>query len=236
VFTAVVRISGAGRLADFRERLRWLMVRDPDAEDYTEHHAAGSLEYRFEPRRGIPFPAFTAASAEFPELKVEAQWQHDGVQGRALIENGRLVEHSAAQAGAPEIAIELAEDARLAFAMVCAHSGDTCAGYAASADRHTYFRFAGGKLELLDPEMADGELEELAFAFIGEWIWFDESGPEESALERARYSAYGYPVRGANLRSEKLAQIRDRGGRYSSLTEAGRKASQALAGQWLSPK
>ena len=47
VFTAVVRISGAGRLADFRERLRWLMVRDPDAEDYTEHHAAGVLEYRF---------------------------------------------------------------------------------------------------------------------------------------------------------------------------------------------
>jgi hypothetical protein len=236
VFTAVVRISGAGRLADFRERLRWLMVRDADAEDYTEHHAPGSLEYRFEPRRGIPFPAFTAASAEFPELRVEAQWLHDGIEGRALIENGRLVEHSAIEAGAPGIAIELAEDARLAFAMVCAQAGDACVGYAASADRHTYFRFAQGTLELLDPEAADAELEELAFAFIGEWIWFDESSPEESALERARYSGYGYPVRGANLKAEKLAQIRDRGGRHSSLSDAGRKASEALAGQWLNPK
>ena len=63
MFTAVVRVTGAGRLADFRERLRWLMVRDEDAEEYSEHHAEGVLEYRFTPRKGIPFPAFTAASA-----------------------------------------------------------------------------------------------------------------------------------------------------------------------------
>ena len=60
MFTAVVRITGAGRLADFREHLRQLMVRDPEAEDYTEHHGEGFLEYRFTPKRGIPFPAFTA--------------------------------------------------------------------------------------------------------------------------------------------------------------------------------
>ena len=87
----MVRVSGAGRLADFRERLRWLMVRDPDAEDYTEHHADGLLEYRFEPKNGIPFPAFVEASGNFPELRVEATWERDGVRGRALIENGRLV-------------------------------------------------------------------------------------------------------------------------------------------------
>ncbi len=92
VFRAVVRITGAGRLEDFREHLRWLMVRDLNAEDYTEHHAEGILEYRFEPKLGIPFPAFVAASAEFPELRVEAEWEHDGVRGRAVIENGRLVE------------------------------------------------------------------------------------------------------------------------------------------------
>ncbi len=40
------------------------MVRDIDAEDYTEHHAEGMLEYRFEPKLGIPFPAFVAVSAE----------------------------------------------------------------------------------------------------------------------------------------------------------------------------
>lgn len=87
-----MRISGAGRLTDFRERLRWLMVRDIDAEEYTEHHAEGLLEYRFEPKAGIPFPVFAQASADFPELRVEAEWEHDGVRGRAVIENGRLVE------------------------------------------------------------------------------------------------------------------------------------------------
>ena len=73
-----MRITGAGRLDDCRERLRWLMVRDEDAEDYTEHHVPGTLEYRFAPKRGIPFPAFTSASAEFPELRVEAEWERDG--------------------------------------------------------------------------------------------------------------------------------------------------------------
>ena len=91
-FRAVVRVTGPGRLEDFRERVRWLMVRDIDAEDYTEHHAEGLLEYRFEPKLGIPFPAFVTASGDFPELRVEAEWQHGGVRGRAVIENGRLVE------------------------------------------------------------------------------------------------------------------------------------------------
>ena len=94
MFTAVVRVTGVGRLAEFRERVRWLMVRDMDAEPYTEHHAEGVLEYRFEPKLGIPFPAFAQASADFPELRVEAQWQRDGADGRAVIENGRLVERS----------------------------------------------------------------------------------------------------------------------------------------------
>ena len=94
MFTAVVRITGVGRLADFRERLRWIMVRDLDAEDYTEHHAEGALEYRFEPKQGIPFPAFVQASADFPELRVEAEWEHDGARGRAVIEQGRIVERA----------------------------------------------------------------------------------------------------------------------------------------------
>ena len=54
MFTAVVRVTGAGRLADFRERLRWLMVRDEEAEEYSEHHVEGVLEYRFTPQKGIP--------------------------------------------------------------------------------------------------------------------------------------------------------------------------------------
>jgi hypothetical protein len=92
LFTAVVRVTGVGRLAEFRERLRWLMVRDIDAETYTEHHGDERLEYRFEPRLGLPFPAFTEASRDFPELRVEVEWDHDGDRGRVVIENGRPIE------------------------------------------------------------------------------------------------------------------------------------------------
>jgi len=91
-FHAVVRVTGTGRLEEFREHVRWLMVRDVDAEAYTEHHAEGALEYRFEPKLGIPFPTFVAASGEYPELRVEAVWEHAGKRGRAVIENGRVVE------------------------------------------------------------------------------------------------------------------------------------------------
>ena len=229
MFTAVVRISGAGRLADFREHLRQLMVRDPDAEDYSEHHGEGFLEYRFVPRRGIPFPAFTEASGEFPELRVEASWERGSVRGRAVIENGRLVEQSQGEDGAG-IDVELGEDGLLVLGMVCRTSAGACIGYAAAADRHTYFRHSGGVLELVAPDAPDEALEDAAFGFVEEWIWYDE---EEAALERARYAGYGYPVRGANLKSEKLAQLRASGGRYSSLDAPAREARERLIEKWL---
>src|SRR5258708_634802 len=111
------------------------MVRDVDAEDYTEHHADGVLEFRFEPRNGIPFPAFAAASGDFPELRVEAEWEHDGVLGRAVLENGRVVQETAARPGPAAVDISVAEDGRLVLAMVCRKSGDALIGYAASSER-----------------------------------------------------------------------------------------------------
>ena len=77
----------------------------------------------------------------------------------------------------------------------------------------------------------DAALEEVAFRFVEDWIWYDE---EEAALERVRYANYGYPVRGANLKSEKLALLRANGGRYSSLGETGKAARAAIVAQWLS--
>ena len=234
MFTAVVRITGAGRLDDFRERLRWLMVRDEDAEDYTEHHAAGALEYRFRPRRGIPFPAFTAASADFPELRVEAEWERDGVRGRAVIENGALVEQSAARLDEAQLDVKVGEAGRLELGLTCRQEEDgALIGYAVSDARHTFFRYRGGALTLLDPEEPDAALEEVAFRFVDEWIWYDE---EEAALERARYANYGYPVRGANLKAEKLALLRTKDGSYSSLDEKGRAARAAIVTQWLKPQ
>lgn len=231
-FTAVVRVTGAGRIADFRERLRWLMVREADAEDYTEHHAEGMLEYRFEPKTGLPFPALTAASADFPELRVEAEWEHDGVRGRAVIENGRLVEEERADPSAPGVEVEMDEDGRLAMGFVCRVQGDGVIGYAVTSDRQTYFRWRGGELELVEPQDADAELEEVAFAFVEEWIWYDE---QEAPVERARYADYGFEVRGANVRSEKLPALRRRGFRISTLDDAAREVREAVTAKWLSP-
>lgn len=90
---AIVQVTGtAGRFDEFRERLRWLLVREPDVDPYTEHHAPDRLEYRFELRTGIPFPCFVTASMEFPEFRVEANWNQGGKAGGAAIESGRLVE------------------------------------------------------------------------------------------------------------------------------------------------
>jgi hypothetical protein len=100
-------------------------------------------------------------------------------------------------------------------------------GYAATADRQTYFRFAGEELELIEPDEA---LEDAAFAFASEWLWYDE---EEAALERARYASYGFPVRGANLRAEKLALLRrTQGNRYSTLDAEGARVREALVEEW----
>lgn len=230
MFTAIVRVTGAGRLADFRERLRWLMVRDADAEDYTEHHEPGTLEYRFAPKRGIPFPAFAEASQEFPELRVEAQWEHDGVRGRAVIENGQVSRDEDAL-GSSGIAVELDADGRLRLALVCERRGEEWLGYAASSDGHSFFRY-GDSLSLVAPEDADEALEEIAFRLADEWLWYDE---EEAPAERANYQRYGMPVRGANVRSEKLAWLRGRGMSFSSLDAGAAPVREALQEQWLKP-
>ena len=230
MFTALVRVTGAGRLADFRERLRRLLVRDPDAEDYIEHHEDGRLEYRFTPKKGIPFPALAEASGDYPELRVEAEWDHDGVRGRAVIENGRVVDDERAVAGPQGLHVELGDDARLVLAFICERSGESWHGYAASAERHSYFRYRDGALELIAPDDADGALEEIAFRLVDEWLWYDE---EDAVLERARYAHYGHPVRGANLKSEKLALIRRGSGPYSTLGTDAETLREALKQRWL---
>ena len=234
-FTAVVRVEGPGRLGDFRERLRWLMVREIDAEDFIEHHREDRLEYRFVPQKGIPFPAFAAASAEFPELRVQAEWRDAlrGVHGRAVIENGRLIEQENAPLADESLAcaLEVAADGELELAIACAPGGAGWLGYVASAGRHAYFELAPARDELrlaedtgarwtaclragrgqaLDQPIDDAlleALERIAFRFAGEWLWFDGEPPEQSALERARYGAHGWPVRGANLKAEQRLRL-----------------------------
>jgi len=91
--TAIVRVTGdAGRFREFQERVRWMLVRDPDVDPYTEHHEPDRLEYRFAMEKGIPFPSFVAASGEFPELRIEAEWDKGGAKGGVAIEQGRVVD------------------------------------------------------------------------------------------------------------------------------------------------
>ncbi|MFN2644033.1 MAG: hypothetical protein ABR570_03505 [Burkholderiales bacterium] len=230
MFTALVRVTGTGPLADFRDRVRSLLVRDPDAEDYSEHHAEGMLEYRFAPKKGIPFPAFAEASADFAELRVEAEWDHDGVRGRAVIEAGRVVDDERSFTGAQGVHVEIGDEARLALALVCERAGDAWLGYAASAERHTYFRYRDGALSLIAPDDADRALEDIAFRLVDEWLWYDE---EEAPAERARYAQYGHPVRGANVKSEKLALLRRASGAHSTLGAEVEPLRAALVSQWL---
>ena len=230
MFTAVVRVTGAGRLADFRERLRSLLVRDPDAEDYTEHHGEAALEYRFTPAKGIPFPAFAQASVDFPELRVEAQWDRGGVRGRAVIENGRVVDEERAGPLTEGVYVAAGDAGRLELALVCERHGDDWLGYAATAERHTYFRYDGARLALIEPQDADRPLEDIAFRLVEEWLWYDE---EDALIERARYAHYGYPVRGANLKSEKLALLRRRSEPHSTLAPEAEPMREALLSQWL---
>ena len=71
----------------------------------------------------------------------------------------------------------------------------------------------------------------MAFAFVEEWIWYDE---EEAMLERARYANYGYPVHGANLRAQKVKLMRDQELRFfSSLDAQAIEAREALVAQWV---
>ena len=127
--------------------------------------------------------------------------------------------------------METGDDGRLALAFICERRGDAWVGYGASAERHTYFRSRGRELVLLDPQAGDEAFEQIAFRLVDDWIWYDE---EEAPTERARYLQYGYPVRGANLRSEKLALLRRHGGRFSTLESDADAVRDALVAQWLS--
>ena len=247
-FVATLRVSGLGaRLADFRERVRYLMVREIDAERYTEHHVAGQLEYRFEIERGIPFPAFAVASAEFPEVRVDAQWVNArvGLCGRAVIENGRLQEQSSEPLGEGrlEFDVEVGHAGELVLAIACRRSdGDSAMewiGYCATGDRHAWFAWDGAlRITAADAPLEQAllaELEDIAFEFSGQWLWYDEAPEAETALERRRCAESGRPVRGANLKAARIAQLRDAipANRYSSLSPQAARLREAIRTAWL---
>ena len=79
-------------------------------------------------------------------------------------------------------------------------------------------------------------LDRIAQEFSREWVWFEESPPEETAVERARFADYGVAVRAANLRSEKLRKVLrpENGGlAFVSFGEDARWVPELLRRCWL---
>ncbi|MDX1375867.1 MAG: hypothetical protein R3357_09915 [Burkholderiales bacterium] len=239
--------------------MRWLMVHDAEASraEVTEHHADGVLEYRFVTREGIPFPAFASASAEFPELRVEAQWENaaQGLRGQAVIENGRLLEQRTLplEDSALGVALELGPRGELAFALACVRRGEAWLGYCVDAARHAYLladasalRLADGagarwtrcvvdgRARALDESIDDAllaELEDVAFRFAGDWLWFDEAAASETALERKRYADHGWAVQAANLKAERRLALGP-GRRFDALPADARPLLERLRAAW----
>jgi hypothetical protein len=82
-----------------------------------------------------------------------------------------------------------------------------------------------------------GELDRLANDFAGDWLWFADGAPEETAVERQRYERHGWKVNPANVRAEKLKTVLREtatGGFELAITDPEAAAIAALvARHWL---
>ncbi len=162
---ATLTITGAReQLPAADARIKALLVEEIFAGEFEEHHGDDALSYDFKVQGGIPFPAFAAASLEFPELKIAAEWVNvaAGRKGRALLTNGAIAEHveEALVAGSAETRnryLRAAPDGtlQLAFALVRRGRGEW-AGYVLNHERDAVFRITrdGDAIELLTTEGA----------------------------------------------------------------------------------
>jgi hypothetical protein len=157
-------------------------------------------------------------------------------------------------------------DGTIVLAIACRRRGDEWIGYALTAGEHAFFRVrpgvaleatdgvdlewaerwtlgaddAGAYVELDPREPLDAalaaDLGKVADAFAEEWVWFEADAPLETAIERARFAAYGYAVREANLRSAKLRSAMRRDGdayTFSSLDAVAKDVAALVARYWL---
>jgi hypothetical protein len=180
-----------------------------------------------------PFVAASEALPELV-VEVAWEDEAGGARGRSTIQAGRLAQRAEQAAdGTAACELRVEADGTLVLALACRRRGPgEWIGYAVTATQHAFFRAAAGVLEAtdgvggewaerwtiaddragygeldprepIDPGLLD-ELDRLANGFAAEWVWFDESPPEETAVERTRYVAYGFKVSAANVRSVKL--------------------------------
>jgi len=162
---ATLTITGAReQLPAADARIKALLVEEIFIGEFEEHHGDDALAYDFKVHGGIPFPAFAAASLEFPELKIAAEWVNAaaGRKGRAMLTNGAIAEHveEPLVAGSAETCnryVLAAPDGtlQLAFALVQRDRGEW-AGYVLNHERDAVFRITreGVAVELLTTEGA----------------------------------------------------------------------------------
>lgn len=250
---ATLTITGArDSLAACDARIKALLVEEVFTGEFTEHHGADALSYDFKVHGGIPFPAFAAASTEFPDLVITAEWVNvaAGRKGRAQIANGSITTHSeepvALKASdAANRHVETAADGTLVIAAALMPTAPgRWAGYVLDHARDAVFDIArsGDAVELLasdgapdwvlrwrlaGPEDAPAAehiaarridraqyaaLEQLAQAFVADWIWFRDAPAEVNAIDIDRFARYGFTVRDANVRAARLHALRSEAG------------------------
>jgi hypothetical protein len=93
---ATVTVTGDKALLDACDaRIRQLLDEQVVDGEVAEQHGEETLCYDLMVKGGIPFPAFAAASREFPALTIEVQWVDAGAgaKGTVTIANGRAIEH-----------------------------------------------------------------------------------------------------------------------------------------------
>jgi hypothetical protein len=186
---ATLTITGAReQLPAADARIKALLVEEIFVGEFEEHHGEDALSYDFKVHGGIPFPAFAAASLEFPELKIAAEWVNvaAGRKGRALLTNGAIAEHveEAMTAGSAETRnryVLAASDGtlQLAFALVRRDRGEW-AGYALNHERDAVFHITrdGDAVELRTTE---GSAE---WAYVWRLNSIDDK-PQPAALAQA---------------------------------------------------
>jgi hypothetical protein len=80
-------------------------------------------------------------------------------------------------------------------------------------------------------------LDQIAAEFAEEWIWFDAAPAVETAIERERHAAYGFPVAPANVRAGRLkAQVPEApagGWVLEPADPAARRVALLVARLWL---
>lgn len=163
---ATITISGDAVLrAACEPRMRRLLSGHYLKNEVTEHHGHSALCYDLKVEGGIPFPLFSQASQEFPELKFEAAWVNiaAGESGNATIVNGRVTEQASsriAEGGVEDhpVYVEAGTDGRLRLALVLFRATrEEWRGYAVTAEQDALIcvrRATGGEIELLVTEGA----------------------------------------------------------------------------------